>query len=92
MLQNVLNVCESREAPAPAKYQRGFEQCAILVPAFRKEMKREWERYNEKHKRADESTVAHAAAAFAKSDPIDWAKFNKEAAQAAASAAHGDSK
>jgi len=55
-------------------------------------MKREWERYNEKQKRADESTVAHAAAAFAKSDPIDWAKFNKEAAQAAASAAHGDSK
>lgn len=76
----------------PTQYEAGYELCSAFEPAFHKEMERVWLKQEQQAIRKDEATIARAAAALGLEDdvnpkPIDWHKFNSNAAHAAAAAA-----
>ena len=97
MLQNAISTCEGHQHMAPPVawtvapkwvYGHGFEQCVYLVPAAQKYLTKCCSPPSTAQMRKnDEATVAKAVAALAAARPIDWKKFNAEAAKAAAKAA-----
>lgn len=87
--------------PDGKTFDPGFQDCPRIIAAYSRSETVEQARAAAKQKAEDEAAVAAAekqlqkikdaaqGAARAKGDPVDWSKFKKEAAQAAASAAHG---